>query len=51
MTKHGNSLKYSGKNFGYTLRDKTTGKILKYGETINPKTRYAKKFLNQKNHI
>ena len=38
---HGNSLDYDGTNYGYVLKDKTTGEILKYGESINPNSRYT----------
>ena len=48
---HGNSLDYPGTNFGYILSDKTTGEVVKYGESINPARRYTKKFLNGANPI
>ena len=50
-TVHGNSLNYPGVNYGYVLSDKTTGEIVKFGETINPTRRYTKKFLNGDNPI
>ena len=43
---HGNSLDYLGINYGYVLSDKTTGEVVKFGESINPAHRYTKKFLN-----
>jgi hypothetical protein len=46
---HGNSLQSTATNYGYTLRDKTTGEILKFGETISPSTRYSKAFLEANN--
>lgn len=33
---HGNDLRTQRPTYGYTLRDKNTGAILKYGETTNP---------------
>ena len=48
-TVHGNSLDYPGVNYGYILSDKTTGEVVKFGETINPTKRYTKKFLNGEN--
>ena len=48
---HGNSLDYPGTNYGYVLVDKTTGEIVKYGESINPDTRYTQSFLNGENPI
>ncbi len=44
---HGNSLDYKGKVTGYTLRDRDSGQILKFGETNNPGKRYNPKYLNQ----
>jgi len=46
---HGNSLKTTKEAIGYTLRDKTTGDILKYGETTLGPRRYTSKFLNENN--
>lgn len=46
---HGNSLNYKGINYGYRLVDKNTGEILKYGETINPSSRYTQSYLNENN--
>ena len=43
---HGNSLKSTKINYGYALVDKNNY-IMKFGETINPKTRYSKKYLEQ----
>jgi hypothetical protein len=48
---HGNSLNYPGTNYGYVLSDKTTGEVVKFGESINPSQRYTKKFLNGDNPI
>jgi hypothetical protein len=44
---HGNGLEYDGINYGYKLIDKETGEILKYGETISPRTRYTDTFLRE----
>ena len=46
---HGNSLDYDGTNYGYVLKDKTTGEILKYGESINPNSRYTQSYLDANN--
>jgi hypothetical protein len=46
---HGNSHSTTRTTYGYTLRDKDTGEILKYGETINPSRRYTKKYMNEHN--
>lgn len=46
---HGNDLRNTKTNYGYTLRNKSTGEVLKYGETINPDTRYSTKYLEQNN--
>ena len=46
---HGNSLKCPRTNYGYKLVDKNTGQLIKYGETIHPKTRYTQKYLNENN--
>ncbi len=35
--------------YGYALKNQDTNKVLKYGETINPKTRYTKKYLAKNN--
>ncbi len=48
---HGNSLNYAGTNYGYILSDKTTGEIVKFGESIDPAHRYTKKYLNGENPI
>ena len=48
---HGNSLEYPGTNSGYILSDKTTGEVVKFGESINPAHRYTQKFLNGENPI
>ena len=44
--KHGNSLDYPGTNYGYALVDKDRN-ILKFGETVHPKTRYSQKYLRE----
>ena len=41
---HGNSLLSTKTNYGYVLREKTTGDILKFGETTNPARRYTRTF-------
>jgi hypothetical protein len=46
---HGNSLLTTEKAYGYALREMDTGKILKYGETIHPSTRYSQKYLDRIN--
>lgn len=43
---HGNSLKTTKTNYGYALVD-SNNNILKFGETINPSTRYSKSYLSQ----
>ena len=43
---HGNSLDFGGTNYGYALIDKDRN-ILKFGETIHPKTRYSQKYLRE----
>ena len=48
---HGNSLDYQGINYGYVLSDKTTGEVVKFGESINPSRRYTKKYLSGTNPI
>ena len=46
---HGNSLSDPRTNYGYVLVDRDTGEILKFGETLNPDTRYSQSFLNNNN--
>ena len=47
---HGNSLATPAEARGYTLRDRDSGEIVKYGETTLPgTTRYTKPFLKNKN--
>jgi len=46
---HGNSLSDPRTNYGYALVDRNTNEILKYGESIHPKTRYSKRYLNENN--
>ena len=48
---HANSLDYDGINYGYVLKDKTTGEVLKYGESINPSGRYTEAYLNENNAV
>ena len=43
---HGNSLNSAKTNYGYVLID-SQNNILKFGETINPTTRYSKTYLEQ----
>ncbi len=43
---HGNSLNSTKTNYGYALTD-SLNNILKFGETINPSTRYSKTYLTQ----
>ncbi|MBI2513923.1 MAG: hypothetical protein HYV96_18285, partial [Opitutae bacterium] len=42
---HGNSLKTTKPAIGYTLRNRSTGEILKFGETTRGLKRYSKKYL------
>ena len=44
---HGNSLNTTKPAQGYSLRDRATGDVLKYGETTLGKKRYSEKFLNE----
>jgi hypothetical protein len=47
---HGNSLNNKTPARGYTLRDRDTGEILKYGETTLPgTTRYSTEYLKENN--
>ena len=46
---HGNSLKTPKPAVGYSLRDRVTGNVLKYGETTRPGYRYSQNYLNQHN--
>ena len=46
---HGNSLSNQNTNYGYSLVDKDTREILKFGETIHPNTRYTQEFLEKNN--
>jgi hypothetical protein len=46
---HGNSLATDKVAQGYTLRDKTTGEIVKYGETTMGAARYSKTWLQNNN--
>ena len=46
---HGNSLLTTKLTQGYVLADKTTGEILKFGETTMGKARYTQKYLDEHN--
>ena len=46
---HGNSLATTKPAKGYSLRNKYTGEILKYGETTLGEARYTKEYLNSIN--
>ena len=46
---HANSLDTGLPAEGYTLRNKDTGEILKYGETTREKQRYTQKYLDNNN--
>ena len=46
---HGNSLLTTKLTQGYTLRDRTTGEVKKYGQTILGKYRYTQKYLKDHN--
>ena len=46
---HGNSLSDPRTNYGYTLVDKDTNEILKFGETLYPDSRYSQNFLDKNN--
>lgn len=46
---HGNSLDSPKPAQGYSLRDRDTGDVLKYGETTRGKARYSQKYLEDKN--
>ena len=46
---HGNDMNCPRTNYGYVLVDKSTGEILKFGETTMPNSRYSKAYLNSIN--
>ncbi len=46
---HGNSLSDPRTNYGYALVDKDTNEILKFGESLDPDSRYTKKYLDENN--
>jgi hypothetical protein len=48
---HANSLDTGLPAEGYTLRNKDTGEILKYGETTRGKQRYTQKYLDNNNAV
>ena len=48
---HGNSLASKVPAIGYTLRDKKTNEILKYGETTLGKARYTHSYLDNENAV
>jgi hypothetical protein len=46
---HGNNLNTTKPAQGYSLRDRDTGEVLKYGETTLGKGRYTQKYLEKQN--
>jgi RHS repeat-associated protein len=46
---HGNNLNTQRPAEGYSLRDRDTGEVLKYGDTIQGKKRYSQKYLERVN--
>ena len=46
---HGNSLNFEKTNYGYELKNSTTGETLKYGESIHGTKRYTQKFYDENN--
>ncbi|HEX3044234.1 MAG TPA: RHS repeat-associated core domain-containing protein [Bacillota bacterium] len=46
---HGNDLRTSKPAEGYSLRDRDTGEVLKYGETTQGTKRYSQKYLDENN--
>jgi hypothetical protein len=46
---HGNDHATTKQAQGYTLRDKDTGEVLKYGETTQGTSRYSKEYLKEHN--
>jgi hypothetical protein len=46
---HGNDLSTTKPAQGYSLRDRDTGEVLKYGETTLGRSRYAKQYLEKHN--
>jgi hypothetical protein len=46
---HGNDLSTTKPAEGYSLRDRKTGEVLKYGETTLGKGRYTKQYLKDNN--
>jgi hypothetical protein len=48
---HANSLETKKPAEGYSLRDKDSGKVLKYGETTQNTKRYSKSYLEKNNAI
>ncbi|MBI4129973.1 RHS repeat-associated core domain-containing protein [Candidatus Roizmanbacteria bacterium] len=46
---HGNDLRNLQLTTGYSLRDKTTDYIVKFGETLYPERRYSQKWLDANN--
>jgi len=46
---HNNSLRTTAPAQGYSLRDKSTGSVLKYGETTQGTRRYTQKYLRENN--
>ncbi|TDR25012.1 RHS repeat-associated core domain-containing protein, partial [Hydromonas duriensis] len=48
---HGNSLDSDKPAIGYTLRDRTTNEVLKYGETTRGAMRYTQTYLDNENAL
>jgi hypothetical protein len=48
-TFHGNDLRTTKPATGYSLQDRNTGEVLKFGETTRGKARYSKGYLQQHN--
>jgi hypothetical protein len=46
---HGNNLNTARPAQGYSLRDRETGRVLKYGETTRGKKRYSQRYLEDNN--
>ena len=46
---HGNSLETTRTNFGYKIVDNNTKEVIKYGETLNPSSRYTINYYESNN--
>ena len=46
---HANNLNSSKPAVGYSLRDRDTGEVVKYGETTQGERRYSKRYLEKHN--